>query len=454
LATNNPGRARKLGFVLGFALTALALPAQAQGVSILRDTETEAVLKGYEMPLAKAAGLNAEDVKVYLAGNLEVNAFATQPADIVMFSGIVLQALTPNELIGVMAHETGHIAAGHMMRGSAAMQKAQVPMLLSLLLGVVAMAAGAGEAGMVIMQAGQAIAMANFAAFSRVQESTADQIAVKLLNATHQSPIGMYNTFVRFAAEEARSAYRIDPYAVDHPVGQDRVGALQDLVDASPYRDIKDTPEAQHAFDMMKAKLAGFVLQPADALNRYPLSDTSEPARYARTMVYMKKPDFPKALAEVNSLIKDEPDNPYFYEVLGQIYVSLARPLEGIPAYQKSVNLKPQAPQLRLGLATAQLATDNPSLAAEALKNLKAASLVENDDPFTWYQTARAYSLLKNEPMANLSTAEAYYNGGNMMQALVFSMRAQKALPQGSSDWQRAGDIIAAAGPEARRQRQ
>ena len=118
------------------------------------------------------------------------------------------------------------------------------------------------------------------------------------------------------------------------------------------------------------------------------------------------------------------------------------------------MNLKPQAPQLRLGLATAQLATDNPSLAAEALKNLKAASLVENDDPFTWYQTARAYSLLKNEPMANLSTAEAYYNGGNMMQALVFSMRAQKALPQGSSDWQRAGDIIAAAGPEAHRQRQ
>ncbi len=229
--------------------------------------------------------------------------------------------------------------------------------------------------------------------------------------------------------------------------------ALQDLVDASPYRDVQDPPEVVHTFEMVQAKLAGYVLPVPDAMNRYPVSDTSEPARYARAMIYMRKPDFKAALAEIDSLIRDEPNNPYFYEVRGQIYVSMAKPELGIADYQKCVDLKPGAPQLRLGLATAQLATDNPALAGDALKNLKAASLVENDDAFTWYETAQAYSSLKNEPMANLSTAELYYNVGDMQKAMVFASRARPGLTQGSPDWQRANDIIGAAGPLARQQR-
>jgi predicted Zn-dependent protease len=285
-----------------------------------------------------------------------------------------------------------------------------------------------------------------------VQESTADQIAAKLLLATHQSPIGMYNTFQRFAQEEAMSAYKIDKFAVDHPTGQDRVADLQDLVDASPYRDVQDSPESVHTFEMVQAKLAGYVLPVKDALIRYPVSDTSAPARYARAMAYMRQPDFKKALAEIDSLIKDEPNNPYFYEVRGQIYLSMAKPRESLPDYQKSVDLRPGAPLLRQELATAQLATDDPSLAGDALRNLKAALLVENDDMFTWYETAQAYSTLKNQPMADLSTAELYYHGGDMKKALVFAMRARGALPQGTPDWQRASDIVSTAGPMAAQQ--
>jgi predicted Zn-dependent protease len=303
------------------------------------------------------------------------------------------------------------------------------------------------------MQVGQSMAMAQFAAFSRVQESTADQIAAKLLLATHQSPVGMYRTFQRFAHEEAMSAYKVDKFAVDHPTGQDRVADLQDLVDSSPYRDVQDSPESVHTFTMVRAKLAGFVLPVKDALRRFPVSDTSEAARYARSMIYMRQPDFQKALAEINSLIKEEPNNPYFYEVRGQIYVSMARPREGIPDYQKSVDLRPNAPLLRQALATAQLATDDPSLAGAALANLKAALLAENDNLFTWYETAQAYSMLKNEPMANLATAELYFNGGDMQKALVFATRARAKLPQGTVDWQRASDIVGAAGPLARQQR-
>src|ERR1041384_4930493 len=165
--------------------------------------------------------------------------------------------------------------------------------------------------------------------------------------------------------------------------GQDRVFDLNDVVEASPYREVQDSPEVLHTFQMVQAKLAGFILPVKEALARYPESDTSEPARYAHAMVYMRQPNFQKALAAINSLIAEEPENPYFYEARGQIYVSLAKPALAIPDYQKSVSLRPQAPQLRLALATAQLATDNPSLAPTALQNLKAALLVEDGDPFT-----------------------------------------------------------------------
>ena len=433
-----------------------ATPVMAQGINILRDTETEEMLKSYETPLARAAGLDPNATKVWLVGDNEVNAFATfgdGGENVFILSGIVLYVKNANELIGVMAHETGHIKAGHLIRGEVGMQKAMIPMLLSMVVGVAAAIAGAGAAGMVLMGMGQSIAEAQFAQFSRVQESTADQIGTQLLNATHQSPMGMYNMFQRMAAEEARGAYKIDPFAVDHPAGQDRVSQLQDIVDASPYRDVKDAPQVEHTFEMVQAKLAGYTLPVQEALNRYPVTDTSEVARYARSMAYLRKPDLPKALAEINSLIAEEPNNPYFYEVLGQINLSMARPADAIPAYQKAVNLKPMAPQLRLALATAELATENAALAPAALQNLKAANLVENDDVFTWYETAQAYSMIKNDPMANLATAEAYYNGGSMMQAVVFATRARRDLTQGSPEWQQANDILGAATPLAAQQR-
>ncbi|HEY5346748.1 MAG TPA: hypothetical protein VIJ72_01040, partial [Rhizomicrobium sp.] len=214
-----------------------------------------------------------------------------------------------------------------------------------------------------------------------------------------------------------------------------------------------DSPAAMHAYLMMQAKLAGYSLPVKDVFDRYPASDTSEPARYAHAMADMRKPDLKQALVEIQSLIKDEPKNPFFYEVMGQIYISMARPNLSLPAYQKSVDLLPSAPQLHLGLATAQLATDNPALAGAALTNLKIAANIENDDAFTWFETAQAYSELSNEPMADLSTAELYYNIGDYGKAIAFAGRAQHGLTQGSADWERANDIVSAARASANEQR-
>jgi predicted Zn-dependent protease len=449
-------RYRPITFAASLAATLLIgtdLPAFAQGLNILRDTETEEMLKSYEQPLARAAGLQPDAVHVWLLGDPDVNAFVAFGSNMFVLSGIILTVKTPNELIGVMAHETGHIKAGHLIRGNVGMEKATIPMLLSLVVGVAAMIAGAGEAGMVLMGLGQAVAQAQFAQFTRVQESTADQIALQLLLATHQSPQGIYDTFARFASEEAQGAYKIDPYAVDHPVGQQRLDDIQGGVDSSPYRDVKDSPAVTHTFEMVQAKLAGFTLPVETALNHYPVSNTSEVARYARTMIYLRQPQLTKALTEVASLIAEEPNNPYFYEVQGQIYLSMARPQDAIPAYQRAVSLKPQAPQLRLALAVAQLATDRPDMSQAALSNLKVASLAENDDVFTWYETAQAYSNLKNLPMANLATAESYYAAGAMQQAVQFAARARRDLPQGTSDWERANDIMGAAAGQVQQNR-
>jgi predicted Zn-dependent protease len=247
---------------------------------------------------------------------------------------------------------------------------------------------------------------------------------------------------------------RMDPYAADHPVGRDRVANLETEVEASPYKDVPEDPAVEHQYEMMQAKLIGYV-QPIQAVfNRFPLTDTSKPARYARAMAYSRKPDLPKALAEINSLIKDEPSNPYFYEVLGQIYVSMAKPELGVAAYQRCVELMPDAPQLRTALAAAQLATEKPGLAKPALDNLKVSLQQEDDDPFAWYEAAQAYSMLNNEPMADLATAERYYAVGAMMPAAQFAVRARHGLEQGSPDWQRANDIVAIAVPAARQQQQ
>ena len=367
-------------------------------------------------------------------------------------TGMIMFAHNSLELKGVMAHETGHIVAGHLSRDSEAIHKAMIPMLLSMVVGIAAIAAGAGQAGMLILMEGQGLAQDQFNAFSRVQEATADQIAIKLLDKTHQSSRGLLATFVRLADEEARAMNQMDAYASDHPMGRERVANLETEVEASPYKDVPEDPAVEHEYEMIQAKLAGYIEPLQVVFNRFPPSDMSKPARYARAMAYSRKPDLPKALAEINSLIKDEPNNPYFYEVLGQIYVSMAKPELGVVAYQKSVDLLPNAPQLRVALGAAQLATEKPALNKPALDNLKAAIAVEDDDPFTWYEAAQAYSNMGDQPMADLATAERFYSVGAMAQAAMFANNARHGLNQGSPDWQRANDIVAIAVPLARQQ--
>ncbi len=288
-------------------------------------------------------------------------------------TGLIMQLDTPNQLSGVLAHETGHIADGHLVRMMAGVRAASVPLILSMVLGVAAIAAGAGDVGSAILMGGQQIAQRSFLAFTRTQESAADQAAIRYLAATKQSGRGMVAVFKRFENQEILSDQRRDPFAQSHPVAGDRISALESLIEASPYRDVRDSPEAQYAYDMLRAKLRGYIDRPEVTLRRYPQSDTSKPARYARAMAYFRQPDMGKALAEMGSLLKEEPENPYFLEMYGQINVEIGKVEEGIQPYTAAVKILPDAPLLRVALGAAMLGTENPRYVEPAIKELQAS---------------------------------------------------------------------------------
>jgi predicted Zn-dependent protease len=426
----------------------------AQSGDLIRDTEIERLMRSYEDPILKVAGIDPASIKMYLLDDPTINAAATispDPAEgevIVVNAGTFLELQSPNQMTGVLAHETGHIAGGHLTRSRDAIGKAMIPMLIGMAVGIAVMVAGGGEAGMAAMGLGEQAAQGQFNQFSRAQEGTADQMGQKFLLATHQSGRGMLEVFQKFAREEAH--YKIDPMYLDHPLSRDRIDMLQQLVDKSPYKDVKDSPEAVHKYQLVQAKLAGYLDNVDTVLQRYPPSDQSEPAQYARAMAYFRKPDMAKALAEANNLVKEEPKNPYFWEVLGQIYVEMAKPMKGLGPYQTSVDLAPDAPLLRISLAAAQIATENPALTQSAIGNLKIALQQESNNTFGWYEAAQAYSDAGNQPMADLATAERYYSVGGWKQAMIFANRAQQGLTEGSHDWERAQDIVAVAGPQAK----
>jgi predicted Zn-dependent protease len=453
------GRAAVLTISIAMSLNLSVQPAAAQAISIIRDTEIERVMRGYEVPLLVAAGVDPATIKLYLVDDPTINAFASQSPvndegeDIFINAGLLIQLKTPNQVIGVLAHETGHIAGGDLTKDTRVMTKAMIPMLLGMAVGIAAMAMGAGEAGMAAIGLGAQAGMSQFLKFSRAQEATADQRGQKYLRATHQSGNGMLEVFERFAQEDAMSGAYNKDFISDHPADRDRIDLLQRLVDSSPYKDVQDSPESVHEFHMIQAKLIGYLGRIDSVMTKYPPSDTSEEARYARGMAYFRKPDLPEALAETNSLVKEEPKNPYFWEMLGQIYVDMAQPEKGVGPYQKSVDLLPDAPLLRISLAASQLATEKPALAPLALQNLKVALQQESDNAFGWYEAAQAYSAMGNQPMADLSTAERYFNDGAMSGAAHFAAIAARKLPKGSTDWQRANDILSVAEPMAKQSR-
>lgn len=427
------------------AFLAFAVPAHAQ--SLVRDAEIEIVLREYTDPLLEAAGLNPEAVDLYLVGDMEFNAFVTGGQNIFMNTGTIVIADTPNEIKGVIAHEIGHITGAHLARFGDASRGALATFAVALGVGLAAALAGESSAGAAIMASGSQFATLDILSYTRTQESAADQAAVTYLEATGQSGRGLVTTFERFRFQEVMSQQRRMEYFRSHPLGSDRVAALRSRVEASPHADVTDSPEEIARLRRIQAKIIGFMVPPAQTFSRYPESDTSIPARYARSVAWYKQGNLERGRSELAELIAQEPDNPFFHELEGQMLYESGQIEASIAPYRRAVELMPENPLLRIGLAGSLIAAGGDERIEEAKTHLRYALTEEPDNSLGWYQLSLAHQALGETALAELATAERAYAQGNNVVAFQFATRAHDDLESGTPAWLRAAEIRAVAQP-------
>jgi predicted Zn-dependent protease len=434
------------------ALSWLTAAVHAQG--LVRDTEIEMVMREYTDPLLVAAELDPRSVDLYLVGDMNFNAFVTGGQNIFLNTGLIVRAENPGEIKGVIAHEVGHIELAHLARLQDGTRRPMATMFATMGIGIIAAIAGAPDAGAAIMASAPQFAGLDFARYSRGQEASADQAAVRLLNATGQSGKGLVSTFERLAYQERLSFARRWEYFRSHPLSADRVAALRRNVEASPYVDVQDTPEEIAELARIQAKIIGFMAPPSQTFERYPESDTSIPGRYARAVAYFKEGQLADAEEEIAHLLAAEPDNPFFYELLGQVRFESGSITASIEPTRQAVELLPDAPLLQIYLARSLVAEGGEENTQEAIRHLSQALIREPNNTFGWFQKALAHQALGETAMAELSTAERYFAIGDERQAHVFARRAHDELERGSEAWVRSAELLAVTQPTQREMRE
>ncbi|HEV2866273.1 MAG TPA: M48 family metalloprotease [Allosphingosinicella sp.] len=438
--------------LVALSFTTLVQPAAAQ--SILRDAETEALLRDLSRPLIEAAGLEPGNVQVVLLHEREINAFVAGGQIVYLHSGLITSAENANEVQGVIAHELGHITGGHVIRMQEGVRQATGILILSMLLGGLAMAAGSGEAGMAAMAAGQQAAMGRFLAFSRVQENSADQAGAAYLSRAGISGRGSLAFFQRLQNLEFRMNIPQDNgYARTHPLHAERISALQNLYENDPAWNHQTDPRLEERFQRVRAKLIGFVDEPRQVLTRYPESNHSVPARYARAYAWHRTAHPDEALRETDALLADHPDDPYFLELKGQILLESGRPREALESLRTAVAHAPDQPLIASLLGHALIASEEPANFEEAKRVLRLAVQRDNDNPFAWYQLGIVYDREGDHARAALATAERYNLTGQPQLALANAEQAMMGIPVGTPDWLRAQDIVMVSRSAAQRQR-
>lgn len=435
--------ARMLMLALILAATSWQ-PAAAQddsGPQILRDTETEALFRDMSVPLIKAGGLDPGSVKVVLLNDPEINAFVSQGQTVYLQSGLIEDADNVNQVQGVVAHELGHVIAGDSIRSGEGQKQAMGITILSLLIGIAAVAAGAGDAGMGLMMAGQRAALGDMMAFTRAQESTADATGMRLLSKAGISGKGMLDFFGKLQNLEYRLAiYSKDSFDRDHPLSSERIQALQQTLQLDPAWNKPTDPQLEARFERVKAKLLGFV-DPKQAVVKYPESDQSIPAHYARAYAYHLGGYPDKAESEANALLAIDPHDPYFLELKGQILLEDGKPKEALAPLREATERSGNAPMIAAMLGHALVETNDAKNFDEAKEILKVAVNRDNEDPFAWYQLGIIYDHEGDQPRAQLATAERSNLQGDPKMALASAQMAMKGIPPGTPDYLRAQDI-------------
>jgi predicted Zn-dependent protease len=423
------------------AVLVVPAPAHAQGIPIVRDAEIENIIREWATPIFEAAGLEPDAVTIRIVGDDDVNAFVLGGQNLFITVGLLLVAQNANQVIGVIAHETGHMAGGHLARMEEEQRNAMLESIIAMVLGAGAMATGAPGAGQAVMAGGAQVAQRQMLMNSREHEAAADQAGVTFLDRTGQSSRGLRD-FLNILEERERGAVgRKDEFLLDHPLTPDRVEFVRNHVETSKFSDVPEPAEYEEQFQRIQAKLMGFLRTQQETFTRYPESDTSLPARYARAIAYYRVPDLGHALPLIDGLLAERPTDPYFYELKGQMLFENGRVREAIPPYQQSVKYLPGNPLILTALASAQLETNDPALNNAALANLTSAIQQDRKFPPAWAQLAVAYGRGGQIGLAALALAEKAYLYHDAKEARAEVARAEKLLPPDSPGYLRAQDI-------------
>jgi predicted Zn-dependent protease len=439
---------------LAAAMTALApVAVNAQDIdpnsqAVIRDTEVETFLKTNTRPVLAAAGLDPDKVHYLIIASDDLNAFSTFRLVIGINTGLIMAADNPNQLFGVIAHETGHLSGGHMMRTDEIEKAGRAPMAISLGLGVIAMLARMPNVGAGLMASSSGFGELNELHYMQTEESAADVAGAKAMEKAGMSGKGLVDFFYKFRNVETFN--HADRYAFfsTHPLSRERIQALTDFVKKQPHYAAPDDPKVVEQFNIIKAKLVGFMDDPIKTYQLYPETDTSFAARYARAIATYKGGQWDQALARIDDLLKEQPDNPYLWELKGQIYFETGRPKLAKPAHEKSVALMPNAALLQLNLGQTLIAIGDKDDLNEAVTHLQRSVEEEEDDSFAWEQLAQAYDALNDPGNARLATAEAQFYDDNLDAARTSAVWSQKYFKPDSPEFRRARDIVMATSSE------
>ena len=434
--------ARNILKLAATAALAALMAASATAQSLIRDAEIEETLRDWTDPILEVAGLQPNDVGLYLINDPSLNAFVANGQNIHIHTGLIIAADSSLQIKGVIGHETCHIACGHSVSRSRAAGVAMRPALLSIGLGILAMAAGEGGAGAALIGSSQQFAALNFFTHTRSEEAMADAAAVEYLTQLGQSPRGIVEFFENFRYQEVLSSARRYPYFRAHPLASDRIRNVRMLAEETGLMDLPPTDVEQRQFEMMRAKLIGFLDTPNKVAREYPASDQSQPARYARAIAAMQASDINRALEQVETLVEEDPENPYYWELKGQILFESGRAAESVAPHARSLELKPGQPLLLINLARSLNARDEPGDVDTAEKALRDALLAEPNNAFAWAQLAITYEKQGRRADAQLATAESAYAVGDIVRANRFAHFAVQSLEPGTPDYRRADDIL------------
>lgn len=433
---------RRLVAVVAAAAMFAAQPAVAQ--SMLRDAETEQLLADMSRDIITAAGLSPKNVSVVVLNDKSINAFVAGGQVVYIHSGLIDAADSANEVQGVIAHEVGHIANGHIVLQDAGYKGAMGVSILSLVLGVAAMAAGAGEAGAGILAAGQRAAIGKLLAFTRVQESSADAAGARYLATAGITGRGMLSFFKKLQNMEYRYGIPQNEGSYDrtHPLSSERMAALDQVTRASPAYAKASNPDIEARFKRVQAKLRGYVNDPKETLAKYPPSDQSVPAHYARAYAYHLSGYPEQAATETAALVKALPHDPYILELQGQIVMEAGDPKGALAPLREATKASNNSPLIATTFGHALVATDDPANLTEAERVLRQAVQRDNENPWAWVQLGTVYERKGDTPRTALATAERANLIGDNRTALVSARAAMAGLPKGTADWIRAQDIM------------